>query len=147
MNISTQGLDLIKSIEGFRSHIYKDMVGIPTTRYGHALRPGEWFPNGITEDQASELLHEDVAFAEHAVNSLVKLPLTQGQYDALVDFTYNLGSGTLKRSTLLHVLNEKRYGYVADQFLAWDHADGVEVDGLKRRREAEREMFVAGHRF
>jgi|SRR5581483_1642701 lysozyme len=140
MTYSRDGLHLTEQFEGCRREAYQDSRGIWTCGYGHTRGVGPG--TVVTQAQAEEWLAEDVAEAEHAVNALVKVPLTQGQFDALVDFTFNLGAGTLERSTLLRLLNEKRYDYVADQFLAWDHAAGREVDGLKRRREAEREMFI-----
>src|SRR5579871_1177365 len=139
MQLSEPGLNLIKTFEGYKAAVYDDVAGHPTIGYGHKLVAGEVYPYDVTEEQATAILLKDVAWAEQTVNMLVNVPLTQGQFDALVDFTYNLGAGTLERSTLLRVLNEKRYDYAADQFQAWDHAGGVEVDGLKRRREAEQQ--------
>lgn len=142
MTISDAGLNLIKQFEGLRLHTYKDVAGRPTIGIGHLLRPGESYPDGIPEAKAMSLLREDLADAERAVAHLVKVALSQGQYDALVSFVFNLGAGALERSTLLRVLNQGRYDYAADQFLAWDHAGGAEVPGLLRRREAERTMFL-----
>jgi lysozyme len=101
MNITDAGLSLIKQSEGFRSMVYNDVAGKPTIGYGHLLKASESFPNGITEEHATALLRFDVAWAEHAVTSMVKVPLTQGQFYALVDFTFNLGIGTLQRSSVL----------------------------------------------
>jgi lysozyme len=137
MHISDKGLTLLKQSEGFRSNTYKDVAGFPTIAYGHKLRAGESFPNGVTEEQATALLRADVAEAEQAVERLVKVPLTQGQFDALVDFTFNLGSGRLASSTLLKVLNARRYDDAGEQLLRWDIAGGKENAGLKARREAE----------
>ena len=104
MKLSMEGLQLIKQQEGFRSRTYLDVAGFPTIGYGHRLiHPGS-FPDGIDEAQASEILAADVRDAEQAVERLVKVPLTQGQFDALVDFCFNLGSGRLASSTLLKVL-------------------------------------------
>ena len=142
MQISNQGLALIKSFEGFRPFVYKDTAGFPTIGYGHKLKPGESFPSGVTDAEATNLLHTDVATAERAVNTLAKVPLTQGQFDGLCSFTYNLGSGTLERSTLLKLLNEGKYDEASAQFVLWDHAGGVVSEGLLRRREAERVLFT-----
>jgi lysozyme len=84
-----------------------------------------------------EILACDVRDAEQAVERLVKVPLTQGQFDALVDFCFNLGAGRLATSTLLKVLNGARYDDAAEQLLRWDRAGGQENSGLKMRREAE----------
>jgi lysozyme len=99
------------------------------------------FPNGIDEPQAANLLACDVRDAEQAVQRLVKVPLTQGQFDALVDFCFNLGVGRLTASTLLKCLNAGRYDEAAEQLLLWDHTGGQECAALKVRREAEAELW------
>lgn len=142
MNISDTGLSLIKTFEGFRTHVYPDTAGHPTIGYGHELHPGESFPNGVTDVEATELLRGDVSYAEHAVNTLVTVPVKQGQFDALVDFAYNLGAGTFRHSTLLRLLNQKQYEQAANQFEEWDRAGGVVSPGILRRREAEWRMFL-----
>lgn len=146
MRLSAQGLDLIKRSEGFRASVYNDPAGVPTIGYGHKIRPGEAFAPTITDTQATAILLEDVSGAEEAVTRLVKVPLTQGQFDALVDFTYNLGMGRLAQSTLLRELNAGNFAAAADEFLKWDHISGHESAGLKARRQAERDLFagVAG---
>ena len=141
MKLSTAGMELLKQAEGFRNRVYKDVAGIPTIGYGHRLLHLESFPDGIDEEQASELLMADVRDAEQAVERMVKAPLTQGQFDALVDFTFNLGSGRLASSTLLKSLNAGRYDDAAEQLLRWDHAGGQEMAALKARREAEAELW------
>jgi lysozyme len=130
-------MDLLKRSEGFRNRVYKDVAGFPTIGFGHRLLHSDSFPNGIDEPQAANLLAGDVREAEQAVLRLVKVPLTQGQFDALVDFCFNLGAGRLASSTLLKCLNAGRYDDAAEQLLRWDHAGGVEYPALKARREAE----------
>lgn len=137
MKLSVAGLDLLKRSEGFRGRTYLDVNGFPTIGYGHRLLHPESFPNGIDEQQAAEILSVDVRDAEQAVERLVKAPLSQGQFDALVDFCFNLGSGRLRSSTLLRVLNGGRYDEAAEQLLRWDQAGGQQNAGLKARREAE----------
>jgi lysozyme len=137
MQLSASGLELLKRSEGFRSHTYNDVNGFPTIGYGHRLLDHESFPDGISEAQATAMLAADVRSAEQAVARLVKVPLTQGQFDALVDFCFNLGTGRLASSTLLKVLNRGRYADAAEQLLRWDIAGGQENAGLKARREAE----------
>jgi lysozyme len=137
MQLSTKGLALLKKYEGFRSHSYRDVVGIPTIGYGHRILPTESFPNDIEEAQGAEMLGRDVDVAENAVTRLVKVDLMQNQFDALVDFVYNLGPRRLEASTLLRELNIGRYGAAADELLRWDHAGALEIEGLKARREAE----------
>jgi lysozyme len=142
MQLSAAGLDLIKKSEGFRGQVYRDVAGFPTIGYGHLIKPGETFPNGITEQQAAAILSSDVQDAEQAVARLVKVALTQGQFDALVDFCFNLGAGRLAGSTLLRDLNAGSPDAAAAQLLSWDHAGGVVVAGLRERREAELELWT-----
>jgi lysozyme len=142
MQLSAEGLDLIKKSEGFRDRIYLDVAGFPTIGYGHLIRPHESFPNGITEAQATAILSSDVQDAIQSVARLVKVALTQGQFDALVDFCFNLGAGRLAGSTLLRELNVGDYQAAARQFLAWDHASGAVVAGLEARREAELKLWT-----
>jgi lysozyme len=141
MELSAAGLDLIKRSEGFRSHTYEDVAGFPTIGYGHLLLPHETFPNGITEPQAAEMLVQDARNAEQVVARLVKVPLTQGQFDALTDFCFNLGAARLASSTLLKVLNAGHYESAKEQLLRWDEAAGHVNAGLKARRQAEFELW------
>ncbi len=142
MQLSDAGLALIKRSEGFRAHTYKDVAGFPTIGYGHKLLAGESFPEGITEQEASTLLQTDVKTAEQAVGALVKVALTQGQFDALVDFCYNLGSARLASSTLLRDLNLGQYDAAREQLLRWDMAGGHAVAALETRREAESHLWA-----
>lgn len=141
MQLSAAGLRLIETWEGFRSTVYKDTAGLPTIGYGHRLLPGEVFAGGITQEAAQSLLAKDVARAEAAVLRLVKTPLSQNQFDALVDFVYNLGPGRLAESTLLKELLAGRMDAAAQQLLVWDRCGGEENAGLKARREAECRLF------
>ena len=145
MKLSPAGLDLIRRSEGFRSRVYIDIAGFPTIGYGHRLRPGESFPNGVTDEQANQILNLDISSAVQAVVRLVHVPLTQGQFDALCDFVFNLGSGRLASSTLLVDLNAGQYADAASQLLRWDHGEEngreVEVAALKARRQAEYELW------
>ena len=141
MQLSGVGLDLIKRSEGFRSHTYQDVAGFATIGYGHRLLPGESFPNGITEAQGEQILAGDVQKSELAVQRLVRVPLTQGQFDALVDFCFNLGAGKLAPSTLLKELNAGQYEAAREQLLRWDHVGTQENAGLKARREAEFQLW------
>jgi lysozyme len=141
MKFSAAGLELLKRAEGFRNRVYLDVAGIPTIGYGHRLLNPESFPRGVEEAQAAAILACDVREAEEAVQRLVKVPLTQGQFDALVDFCFNLGAGKLATSTLLKILNRGRYDDAVEQLLRWDHAGSEENAGLKARREAEKELW------
>lgn len=144
MELSAAGLGLLKRAEGFRSRVYLDVDGYPTIGYGHRLVHPETFPHGIGEVQAAGLLAGDVRDAERAVERMVKVPLTQGQFDALVDFCFNLGQGRLAESTLLKDLNAGEYDAAAEQLLRWDHAGAQENAGLKARREAEFQLWMEG---
>ncbi|HEY1159134.1 MAG TPA: lysozyme [Terracidiphilus sp.] len=117
------------------------MAGIPTIGYGHRLLPHESFPNGIFELQAALLLAGDARDAEQAVQRLAKVALSQGQFDALVDFCFNLGAGRLSSSTLLKALNCGRFEAAAEQLLSWDLAGGEVNSGLKARREGEFQLW------
>lgn len=123
-------------MEGFRNRVYLDVNGLPTIGYGHRLVHPETFPNGVSEAQAAEMLATDVREAEQGVGRLVRVPLAQGQFDALVDFCFNLGQGRLAASTLLADLNAGRYDAAAEELLLWDHAGAKECAALRARREA-----------
>ncbi len=142
MQLSAAGLQLVKDSEGFRTHTYLDIAGLPTIGYGHRLVHPECYPDGITPQQACTILEWDLREAEQAVHSLVHVALTQGQFDALVDFVFNLGAGRLQHSTLLADLNAGNYSAAAQQLLLWDHAGTTEVPALKARRQAEYRLFT-----
>lgn len=141
MEISDGGINLIAGFEGFSAVPYDDVGEYPTIGYGHKIRPHETFTS-ITEDQGKDLLRQDVKFAESAVCQCVEVDLTQNQFDALVSFTYNLGGGTLLKSSLLVALNNGSAQEAADKFLLYNHAGGEVVTGLTKRRTAERELFL-----
>ena len=140
LSYSDQGLALTEQFEGLQLTAYQDPVGVWTIGYGHTgsdVQPGLT----ITQEQASDLLLQDVAGAVAAVNRLVTVPLTQNQFDALVDFTFNVGQGNLASSTLLRELNAGNTEGAAAQFLVWVYAKGVELPGLVKRRQAEAALF------
>jgi lysozyme len=141
MELSAAGIDLLKRSEGFRAKVYKDANGFPTIGYGHKLQKADSYPNGCTDSEADQMLACDVDDAEAAVQRLVKVSLTQGQFDALVDFTFNLGAGRLGGSSLLRFLNAGNYLEAGTQILLWDHAGSVELPALKARRKAEYELW------
>jgi lysozyme len=145
MQLSREGLDLIKKSEGFRSRQYLDVAGLATIGYGHRIVPPESFPGAITEDEATAILMNDVREAEQAVSRLVHVPLTQGQFDALVDFCFNVGVGKLASSMLLKELNAGRHAAAGLQLLRWDYAAGVPKAGLRARRTAELHLFAGGN--
>jgi lysozyme len=140
MKLSKRGLNLIKEFEDCKLRAYLDAVQVLTIGYGHTkgVKRGQT----ITQKEADRLLAEDVAEFEEGVNDAVKVPLTQNQFDALVVFSFNVGTGALKRSTLLKKLNAKNYVGAADELLKWNKAGGKVLRGLTRRRQAERKLFL-----
>ena len=141
MNISDEGLGLIKKFEGLRLDVYDDVAGKPTIGYGHLIKPGETFDR-ITEDQADSLLLADVQTTVKCVTNLVRTAVSQNEFDALVCFAYNLGCRALQNSTLLRLINVGDMEGAAEQFLRWDMAGGMPVQGLTNRRIAERAVFL-----
>jgi lysozyme len=143
MTMSDAGLALTERNEGLRLETYLDVAGKPTIGYGHLLKAGESFPNGITLAQASTMLRSDIADAEAAVNRLVTVTLTQNQFDALVDFTYNEGQGHLEASTLLVKLNAGSYDDVPGELRKWIYAGGRVQQGLVGRRADEIKLWLS----
>lgn len=139
MNYSSNGLQLTEYFEGCSLTAYQDAAGVWTIGYGHTIgvQPGDT----CTQAQAEAWLEQDVAGAVATVNQFVTVPLTQGQFDALVDFVFNLGATNFESSTLLKLLNEGDYAGAADQFVRWDHCNGEENVGLLARRQAETAEF------
>jgi lysozyme len=145
MTTGAKGVSLIKSYEGFRSHAYPDPAsgGDPWT-IGYGTTKGVKKGQVITESQAVEFLKKDLAIFESAVNGAVKVSLTQDQFDALVSFTYNLGAGNFRSSTLLKKVNAKDFAGAALEFAKWNKAAGKVLTGLTRRRAAEAALFKTG---
>lgn len=139
MQISKDGIDLIKQFEGLYLKAYRCPAGVPTIGYGHTA--GVAVGQTITQQQADDYLRRDVRQFERAVARLVTVPLTQGQFDALVSFAFNLGEGALAQSTLLRLLNAGDYAGAAAQFDRWVYASGKKLSGLVKRRAAERALF------
>jgi lysozyme len=140
LSYGKNGLALTQQFEGMRLSAYQDQVGVWTIGFGHT-GPDVHAGLTITQDQATALLMKDVASASASVNNLVKVPLTQNQFDALVDFVFNLGQGKFAGSTLLRGLNAGDFSGAAAEFVKWDHAGGQVVPGLLRRRLAEAQLF------
>jgi lysozyme len=148
--INPAGLELIKSFESFQDWQYTCPAGRPTIGWGHVIRPGESFQEPISQAQGLALLVKDIEAAAAAVERLVKVPLNDNQFAALVSFTYNLGPDEdqdtipegLGDSTLLKLLNAGDTQSAADEFPKWRKAGGKVLLGLVRRRAAERELFL-----
>jgi lysozyme len=139
-HVNKAGLDLVKSFEKCVLHPYDDGAGYMTIGWGHLIRRGEHFDK-ITQAEADELLRHDLADAEHAVESQVKVPLTDNQFGALVSFAFNVGAGGLGRSSMLRALNRGEYGAVPERLKVWNKAGGKVLRGLTRRRKAEGDLF------
>ena len=137
---NASGVNLIKSFEGLRLKAYQDAVGVWTIGYGttRGVKPGQ----EISEAQAEALLKTDLNRFEQAVNQAVRVPINDNQFAALVSFTYNVGSGALRSSTLLRKLNYRDTYGAANEFPRWNRAGGRVLAGLTRRRNAERALFL-----
>jgi len=139
---SNRGLALTKSFEGLHLGAYQDCAGNWTIGYGHtgpSVLPGQ----SISEPEAEKLLQADLAEAVACVNHAVKAVISQGEFDAMVDFCFNAGRGNFVQSTLLRKVNSGDFKGAAAQFALWVHAGGEVVAGLLRRRNAEAALFVA----
>ncbi len=136
----TEELKLADQFEGDRLVAYQDIRGIWTIGRGHT---GPEVHEGmvITQEQSDQLYLSDRAAAAHAVDSFVKVPLTDNEKAALTDFVFNCGIGAFRGSTLLTLLNQGNYSKAAEQFDRWDKAGGQMVAGLFRRRQTETEVF------
>lgn len=150
LRTSKAGLGLIKSFEGLFLTAYRCPAGVLTIGYGHtsAEAPTVYPGMKITEQQADEILINDLTLVyEPAVRKLVKVPLTQNQFDVLVSFAFNCGVEALKKSTLLRKLNAGDYAAVPAELMRWTKANGKELKGLVRRRRAEAAMWrdLDGH--
>ena len=144
MKTSSDGINFVKRHEGYCATVYKDVAGNPTIGYGHLIKPGEVF-GAVSNTQATSLLTSDLSWAEHIVTENVTELLTQWQFDALVDFVYNLGAANFISSTLLRQLNAGvDLNTVAANFGLWVHAGGVVVKGLVTRRHDEEILFLNG---
>ncbi|MEE9648102.1 lysozyme [Enterobacter soli] len=146
MQTSDKGISLIKEFEGCKLTAYQDSVGVWTIGYGWTQPvDGKPIRAGMTikQETAERLLKTGMVSYESDVSRLVKAGLTQGQFDALVSFTYNLGARSLSTSTLLRKLNAGDYAGAADEFSRWNKAGGKVLNGLTRRREAERALFLS----
>jgi lysozyme len=142
MKTSDKGIDLIQDLEGTRYVAYYDGGGVLTNGVGHTGKD-VFEGQRVKEDQVKAWLQEDVIEAEDAVNSLVKVELTQNQFDALVSFVFNIGSEAFSESTLLKRLNEGNYEGAAKQFPRWNKDNGKTISGLTKRRLLEQSVFVA----
>ena len=137
-------IDLIKKYEGFRPQSYQDSVGVWTIGYGTTRINNQPVKAGmtITEDQALQLVKQEVNKLWSQIESILKVKINDNQMNALVDFAYNLGFNALKTSTLMKYVNESQFDKAADEFGRWVFAGGKVLPGLVKRREAEKHLFL-----
>jgi lysozyme len=145
LSISPAGVSLVASFEGFSSHVYRDAIGVPTIGFGHT-GPDVWRLDPLSHAAGVRLLHRDLDHFAVAVSGGLHSPTSRPQYSAMVSFSYNVGAGAFRSSTLLRLHNARNYRAAADQFLRWDKAGGHVLLGLHRRRVAERSMYLSGTR-
>ena len=164
MNFSDNGLALLKRLEGSVKigglHvIYDDKTGQPVGRgaplprgatvgYGHLIKSGECFSNGIDEQTATALLRQDIVCAEYAVRNNINVPVSQNQYDALVILAYNIGTRNFAESTVVKYINNphfhsKKYPNLESAWMAWNKSGGREMSGLTNRRCNEWRLFIS----
>jgi lysozyme len=139
------GIALVKRFEGLQLEPYRDAAGFWTVGYGHLMSRDRTAPRPqpVDGEHAEALLHEDLTRTAGAVLRLARVPLEDGQFAALVSFTFNLGSGALAASTLLRRVNDERHDEAAGEFGRWVHAGGRRLTGLVRRRRAEAELYAS----
>lgn len=140
MRASDNGIALIRSFEGCRLDAYQDSGGVWTIGYGHTL--GVQSGDKISHEMAQSLLLKDIQSFEKIVNEKVETALTQEMFDALVSLVFNIGGGNFQRSTLLKKLNQYDYLGASQEFPRWVYVKGKRNNGLIKRREKERQLFI-----
>lgn len=148
---SADGIGFLTRHEGLKLKMYNDPAGHATIGYGHLIHKGkingsepEVFQKGLTKQEAFDLLKSDLTKFEKIVEDSVKVPLTQNQFDALVSFTYNVGEGNFRSSTLLKKINSGDFEKAAREFHRWKYSDGKVLPGLVNRRAQEAKLFAYG---
>lgn len=142
MNISQEGIDFIKEWEGLRLEAYEDVAGILTIGHGHTS--GVKAGDKISAVTAEQYLREDILTAERCVSLEVTKKVSQKQFDAMVSFTFNLGTDVFRNSWVLKFTNERKCELVREQFMRFVYAGGEKIDGLINRREAEADLYEKG---
>lgn len=144
MNLSDRGADFIKGFEKLALDPYPDAAGKWTVGYGHLITPDDGPLAPITREQADALFDRDAARFVTGVSGLVRAPIEQQQFDALVAFAFNLGANALAESTLLKCVNAAWHDKAVGEFLRWNKAGGVRLNGLLARRAAEALIYAYG---
>jgi lysozyme len=146
MKLSAEGINLIKRFEGVRNRPYRCSAGLYTVGVGHLIGDGKSLPKDwnrvFSEEEINALLIRDLNRFERGVRMYIKVPLRQSEFDALCSFSFNLGLGTLQRSTLRQKINRNDKEGAAKEILRYCRAGGKIIKGLQRRREAEYKMFL-----
>jgi lysozyme len=148
MEVSKAGMEFIASFEAVILHTYDDGFGFPTIGIGHLIKPGDGFnsKSKITREEAFALFKKDLKQYEDTVNSAIKVPMTQNQFDAMVSLCFNIGREGFRGSSLVRVMNRGDVTEAAERILLWNRVKGRVVRGLTRRREAEKAMFLSKKR-
>jgi lysozyme len=148
MKISDEGIKLIKRFEGVRNRPYRDSIGLWTVGVGHLIESGRQLPESwnktFTDSEIDALLRKDLSRFERSIRMLIKVPLRQCEYDSICSFVFNLGAGTLQRSTLRQKLNRGDKEGAAREILKYNRAGGKVVKGLVNRRNDEYQLFLRG---
>ncbi len=140
MEIGSKGIALIKTFEGCKLEAYQDSVGVWTVGYGHIHSVVK--DTVVTQEEADTLLSFDLKIFSIGVTKLLKKPVQQHQFDALVSFAFNLGVGNLRKSTLLKLVNTNPNDHaIRAEFLKWNKAGGKVLTGLTRRRTDEATLY------
>jgi lysozyme len=142
--ISQEGINLIKKWEGSSPVPYICPAGYKTIGIGHVIRTNESYQRPLTSKEIEELFRKDILIFEGAVNNYVKVPIKQNQFDALVSFVFNVGINAFRNSTMLKLINSKKLKEAGEQFTRWVYANGKVLEGLRRRREDEKQLFLRG---
>ena len=138
---SPAAIALIKFYEGFGAYPSSDVGTTQVIGWGHDILPEDTFTTPLSAEDADALLKGDMDKALAIILAAVKVPLNQGQLDALVSFVFNVGGGAFEKSTMLKNINNSDYTAAREQFRFWVHIGGVVSLGLTRRRAAEEDMF------
>ena len=139
MAIAESTLSFITNEEGFRNRAYKDSKGLLTIGVGHLIKESEphLINATLTDEQVKELLRSDLKWCSEAVETSVKVPLAQNQFDALYSLCFNIGETAFRKSTVVRKLNENDYKGAADAILMWN-----KPEVLVKRRQRERALFL-----
>ncbi len=141
--VDSLGYNLIRQFEGYYPFVYKDVGGIPTIGFGHVLIKGENFDQPLMGPDAESLLERDVSSRQSQINRLLKTPLSNRQYDAISSFSYNLGTTTFAKSSLLRQINAGNLQGAVPVFTRYDHVGNTISRGLFLRRRAEAALFAS----